>query len=218
MEFANTDQQGQERQRTQVLQDIADGLRKIAKSVSEMQKDPKRGCLKELPPSSRRPGSSRAARGLARRSGRPGRCADEPARQSTPAPCHRSHAAKFALKFVEDVDRTGFCAGELHRLSDDGGEHGLKIERRVHRLGHFSEGAQISDRAAKLISALAQLVQQARIFYGDDGSRGEVRDQRDLLVGKGSRPCRRKAWTGPSSTLPRLATGTYQRQERVSNR
>jgi hypothetical protein len=57
------------------------------------------------------------------------RCADEPARQSTPAPCHRSHAAKFALKFVEDVDRTGFCAGELHRLSDDGGEHGLKIER-----------------------------------------------------------------------------------------
>jgi hypothetical protein len=48
--------------------------------------------------------------------------------------------------------------------------------------------------------------------------RGEVRDQRDLLVGKGSRPCRRKAWTGPSSTLPRLATGTYQRQERVSNR
>jgi hypothetical protein len=52
MELANTDQQGQERQRTQVLQDIADGLRKIAKSVSEMQKDPKRRCLKGLPPSS----------------------------------------------------------------------------------------------------------------------------------------------------------------------
>ena len=93
---------------------------------------------------------------------------------------------KFALQFVEDVDRSGIGAGELHRFGDDGGEHGLKIERRVHRLGHFAERAQLSDRAAKLIGALAQLVKQSCIFDGDDGLGGKVRNQRDLLVGKGA--------------------------------
>ena len=65
---------------------------------------------------------------------------------------------KFALQIVEDVDRAGLGAGELHRLGDDGGEHRLEIERRVHRLRHFAERAQLADRAAKLIGALAQLV------------------------------------------------------------
>ena len=82
---------------------------------------------------------------------------------------------KFALQIVEDIDRAGLGAGELHRLGDDGGEHGLEIERRVHRLGHLAERAQLVDRAAKLIGALAQLVQQPRILDGDDGLGGEVR-------------------------------------------
>ena len=42
------------------------------------------------------------------------------------------------------------------------------------------------DRAGKLIGALAQLGQQARVFNGDDGLAGEARDQLDLLVGKGT--------------------------------
>ena len=33
---------------------------------------------------------------------------------------------KFALHVVEDVDRAGFGAGELHRLGDDGREHSLR--------------------------------------------------------------------------------------------
>ena len=32
---------------------------------------------------------------------------------------------KFALSIVEDIDRTGLRAGQLHRLSNDGREHGL---------------------------------------------------------------------------------------------
>ena len=75
---------------------------------------------------------------------------------------------KFALPIVEDVDRAGLGAGELHRLGDDGREHGLEIERRVHRLRHFAERAQLPDRAAKFIGALAQLVQQSRILDRDD--------------------------------------------------
>ncbi|MGO9845272.1 MAG: hypothetical protein ACLPKT_01330, partial [Methylocella sp.] len=46
IEIANTDQQGQERQRTQALLDIVDALRKIAQSVSEIQKDLKAIALK----------------------------------------------------------------------------------------------------------------------------------------------------------------------------
>ena len=81
---------------------------------------------------------------------------------------------KFALPIVEDVDRAGLGAGELHRLGDDGGEHGFEIERRVHRLRHFAERAQLLDRAAKFIGALAQFVQQPRILDRDDGLGGEV--------------------------------------------
>ena len=66
---------------------------------------------------------------------------------------------KFALHVVEDVDRAGFGAGELHRLGDDGREHSLKIECRVHGLGDFAKRAQLPDRAAKLVGSLAQLVE-----------------------------------------------------------
>ena len=92
---------------------------------------------------------------------------------------------KFALPIVEDIDRAGLGAGKLHRLGDDGGEHGLKIERRVHRLGHFAERAQLIDRAAKFIGALAQFVQQSNILDRDDCLVGEGLDQRDLLVREG---------------------------------
>ena len=86
---------------------------------------------------------------------------------------------------VEHIDRARVGAGELHRPADDGGEHRFEIERRVHRLGHFAERAQLLDRAAKLIGALAQFVQQSNILDGDDGLVGEGLDQLDLLVGKG---------------------------------
>ena len=51
---------------------------------------------------------------------------------------------KFALPIIEDVDRSGLGAGELHCLGDDGGEHGLKIERGVHSLRDF-----VRERAAR---------------------------------------------------------------------
>ena len=74
--------------------------------------------------------------------------------------------------------------GELHRLGDDGREHGFEIERRVHRLRYFAERAQFLDRAAKLIGALTQVVQQAGILDGDDRLVGEILQQLDLLVGE----------------------------------
>ena len=37
---------------------------------------------------------------------------------------------------------------------------------------------------SEIVRALAQLVKQARILDGDDGLRGEIADQLDLLVGE----------------------------------
>jgi hypothetical protein len=63
------------------------------------------------------------------------------------------------LLIIEDVDRPSLCAGKLHRIGDDGGKDSFEFERRIHRLRHFSERAKFLDRAAKIISALAQCVQ-----------------------------------------------------------
>ena len=95
---------------------------------------------------------------------------------------------KFALPIIEDVDRASLGAGQLHRLGDDGGEHGFEIERRVHRLRHFSERAQLADGAAKFIGALAQRVQQANVLDRDGGLVGEGFDKSDLLVREGAAP------------------------------
>ena len=70
---------------------------------------------------------------------------------------------KFALHIVEDVDRAGLGVGELHRLGDDGREHGLEIERRVHRLRDFAERTQLLDRVAKFVGALP-LRLSSRVF------------------------------------------------------
>ena len=48
-----------------------------------------------------------------------------------------------------------------------------------------SEVAVCCSSARKIVGALAQLVEQARVLDGDDGLRGEVLDQLDLLVGEG---------------------------------
>ena len=66
---------------------------------------------------------------------------------------------------------------------------------------------------------MAQFVEQPRVLDGDDGLRGEVRDQRDLLVGErlnflpeyndGAAPCiatARKALPSRKYMVPNLAS------------
>ena len=52
-------------------------------------------------------------------------------------------------------------------------------------LEHLGGRRLLLQRLAQIVGALAQLVEQPRILDGDDGLRGEVRHQLDLLVGKG---------------------------------
>jgi hypothetical protein len=44
---------------------------------------------------------------------------------------------------------------------------------------------EVSSALAEVVGALAKLLEQPRVLDGDNGLRGEVRDQSDLLVGKG---------------------------------
>ena len=130
---------------------------------------------RKLPPPSRRPGSARAP---ARTS-----CdvrlihADMLLRQRVnQLLIHAVGGAqmKFTLHIVEDIDRTGLGAGELHCLGDDGGEHGLEVERRVYRLADTSPSARSSwTEAASWSVRCTQFVEQSDILDGDHRLVGE---------------------------------------------
>ena len=92
---------------------------------------------------------------------------------------------KLALRLVEHVDRSGFRAGKLHRLGNDGLEHGLQVKRGIDRLADLAQRAQLLNQLAKLVGSLAQRGEEPRVLNGDHGLAGKARDQRDLLVGKG---------------------------------
>jgi hypothetical protein len=64
---------------------------------------------------------------------------------------------KFALKIVEDVDRTGFGARELHRFGNDGGEHGFEIKIRCeieNKIVFFVAAGKEYDEAKSLIAGI----------------------------------------------------------------
>ena len=73
-------------------------------------------------------------------------------------------------------------------------EHRLKIAgRTADNLEHLRGGRLLLQRFcevgrafAKVVGALAQFVEQPRVLDGDDGLRGEILDQFDLLVGEGT--------------------------------
>ena len=66
------------------------------------------------------------------------------------------------------VSSTGWTSlGELEMTRKDFADRGLLLQR----LG-------------QIVGALAQFVEQPRVFDGDDGLRGEVLDQLDLLIGE----------------------------------
>ena len=57
---------------------------------------------------------------------------------------------KFALHFVEDVDRASLGFGELHRFGNDGRQHGFEVERGIDRLAYLFECPQLTDGVRQL--------------------------------------------------------------------
>jgi hypothetical protein len=56
-----------------------------------------------------------------------------------------------------DVDGAGLGTGELRCLGDDRVEHGLEVERRVHRLADLAERTQLFHRLGELAGAQLDL-------------------------------------------------------------
>ena len=86
--------------------------------------------------------------------------------------------------FVEFVDCAFIGLRELHRAADDVGQHGVEVERGIHRAQHFLERLQFADRAGQFVGALAQFAIGLGGGDGDDRLLGEGLQQLDLAVGE----------------------------------
>ena len=74
---------------------------------------------------------------------------------------------------------------DAHRVLQHGREHRRKLARRAgNDLQHLTRRGLLLQRFGEIVGALAQLVEQPRVLDGDDGLRGEVLDQLNLLFGE----------------------------------
>jgi two-component system CheB/CheR fusion protein len=67
-------------------------------------------------------------------------------------------------RLADLADRASLCAGKLYCLSNNGGEHGFQIERRVHRLADLAQRLQLVNGAGQLVCPRSQFVEQSDIF------------------------------------------------------
>ena len=88
------------------------------------------------------------------------------------------------LGLVEFVDHALVSLRQQHRTADDGGEHGVEVERGIDRARHFLERLQFADRAGQLVGAGLQFAEQPRILHRDDGLVGKSAHQFDLPLGE----------------------------------
>src|SRR4029453_13873142 len=76
---------------------------------------------------------------------------------------------------------------QVQPAAHDGVEDRLRVGRRVaDNFENFRGRGLLLQRFRKIISALAQFVQQARVLDGDDGLGCEILNQLDLFVGEGT--------------------------------
>ena len=70
------------------------------------------------------------------------------------------------------------------RFAKVGRQFGQRIEHRLQIEGRAADDLEHVGGGGLLLQRFAQLVEQSRIFDGDDGLIGKIRDQLDLLVGE----------------------------------
>jgi hypothetical protein len=96
------------------------------------------------------------------------------------------HEDLFGL--VEFVNRALVGLRELRRAADDGGQHGVEVERGIHRAQYFLERLQFGDRAGQRVGAVAQIVEKTCIFYRNHGLVGESANELNLFFSEGFNP------------------------------
>src|SRR5262249_60015722 len=79
------------------------------------------------------------------------------------------------------VDDPAVCARERDRASDNGGEHGLEVERRADGLAHLPEGSQLGDRLTQLARPGLELFEQVDILERNRGMISQAREEPDFI-------------------------------------
>ena len=80
-------------------------------------------------------------------------------------------------------------------IAQSGGRLDQRIEYNLQIKGRAADDLEHVGGGGPLLERLTQLVKQPRVLYGDDGLRGEICDQLDLLVGEGVDSWRRITMT-----------------------
>src|SRR5262249_28814501 len=99
---------------------------------------------------------------------------------------HAAHCsgANRAVGF-EPKQNPEFRFANSRSVRQHGLENGIELAgRRTDYAEHFRCRGLLLQRLAQIARALAQFVQYARVLDGDDGLRGEVLYQRNLLLGE----------------------------------
>ena len=71
---------------------------------------------------------------------------------------------------IIDIDGAGVGGRKLHRLCDNGVEHGFGVERRVDRVADLAKRAQFGDRLGKFLRSLLDLLFQVSVGFPEFSS------------------------------------------------
>ena len=108
------------------------------------------------------------------------------AQQSHPLLAHPEGGLgnEHLLGRVEFVDRAFICLRKLHGAADDRGEHGVQVERGVHRAQHLLQRLEFGDRAGQRCGTFLQGREGRDAADSDDRLFREGLQQPDLTVGE----------------------------------
>ena len=103
---------------------------------------------------------------------------------------------KCQVQFVENIDHASLRIRKLGRLGNNGGEHGLQIERGVYRLRYLTECVQLFDGAREFGRALSDELVELVDVFSDIGLQ-EAKAISDLvdLVARPTRRALQRQWT-----------------------
>ena len=94
---------------------------------------------------------------------------------------HGRRKAESARRRASDTDVRTSASHSARRICQNGIKHRLRSPGDCDDLEHIGGGSLLLQRFE---SRALQLVEQPRVLDGDDGLRGEILDQLDLLVGE----------------------------------
>ena len=80
---------------------------------------------------------------------------------------------KLLRSFIVLVNDAAIRRGELHRMANDGAEHGLEIKSRADRLADLSQSFQFSNWLREFARPVFEFFKEPDVLYSNHGLIGE---------------------------------------------